>query len=135
MTISAEQYFWNDNGTYDQIGDQVTAYIKEHRSISIEYKDLVYFSAYGDDYENNLNDIAVEGRMVFIEEETDYSERYVSPVLENPTWIELCLRANDMINKTGDLHHVFLENIEINNSIFTVDEKSFVKVYRFIMGS
>lgn len=154
MMTTNEEKFWADGGTCDQISNQVSEYIAEHRSPSLqshhqlEYRDLVSFGAYpledeGENaYTNNLNEVAVEGCVQFRTGYDDFfggkavAERknYESKVLENPTWLELCLLANDMINCTGDYHHIFLEGIHKTGQ-FTLDEKSFILLYDFSMGS
>jgi hypothetical protein len=171
MMEDQEDAFWADDGVYEQIGARVTEYIKANRKVDEvtgvvagmsfkeleevtrhkvgQYRDYVSYSAYTDDYTDNLDEVAVEGRVQFIEEvdtpndigmvmgDVPYEtrENYISPVMENPTWLEVALLANDMINCTGDNHHVFLEGIRPSNHKFSIDEKSFVKVYRFSMGS
>ncbi len=61
----------------------------------------------------------------------DTRKGYRSPIMENPTWLEVALLANDMINCTGDNHHVYLEAIRPSDTKFTLDDKSFVTVYSF----
>ena len=176
MMTASEDDFWEDGGLYEQMGDRVTAYICEHRQVDAnleipvgaswkeieeayahkpgQYRNYVSYSAYhstdDDVYVDNLDEVAVEGRVQFVEEVDEPSEvtgmvmgnvpydtrkNYISPVMENPTWLEVALLANDMINCTGDNHHIFLEAIRPSESKFTLDEKSFVKVYKFCMGS
>jgi hypothetical protein len=57
-------------------------------------------------------------------------KEYLSDVLENPTWLELTVLANEMIRVTGDHHHRFFEGVELV-------EPSTNKMphYQFIMGS
>ena len=171
MLEIAEDTFYDDGGAYEQMHDRITAYIKANRDVTevekfdmgslgwaeIEkltehkagtYRNYVSYSAY-EDYTDNLDEVAVEGRVQFIEEidtpneigmvmgnvPYDTRKNYISPVMENPTWLEVALLANDMINETGDNHHIFLEAIYPDDTKFTLDEKSFVKFYRFAMGS
>lgn len=167
----AEAEFWDDGGLYEQMGDRVSAYIREHRQVDAqadipknaswkelmelvnhkpgEYRDYVSYSAYTDHYADNLDQVAVEGRVQFVEEVDtpsasgmvmgnvpyDTRKNYISPVMEDPTWLEVALLANDMINMTGDNHHIFLEAIYPDEDKFSLDDKSFVKIYRFSMGS
>ena len=176
MMSASEDDFWEDGGLFEQMGDRVSAYIKANRNVDEEtdidfskmsvdevdkltchkpgqYRIYVSYSAYHSDdddiYYDNLDEVAVEGRVQFVEEVDtpnsmgmvmgnvpyDTRKNYVSPVMENPTWLEVALLANDMINCTGDNHHIFLEAIYPSDSKFTLDEKSFVKVYKFSMGS
>lgn len=161
----AEEHFWDDGGTYEKIGERVTAYIKEHRDVtdvsypkdaSIDaymkidrdlqdgkvYRNMVSFSAYPRVYTDNLDEVAVEGRIQFRTKHQSFfggmaeevRKDYESEILTNPTWMEVALCANDMINCTGDNHHVFLEAIHKTGQ-FTLDDKSFVLIYDFSMGS
>lgn len=159
-----EDTFYDDNGTYDQIMKKVSAHIAKHRTVteykansytSIDdihkeeadlqnagnYRDFISFSAY-EDYQNNLDEVAIEGRVMMKTEHQSFfggmaeenRKDYESEVLENPTWLDLCLCANDMINLTGDNHHIFLEAVHKTGQ-FTLDDKSFVLIYDFSMGS
>ena len=56
--------------------------------------------------------------------------KYVSPVMNSPTWLEIAVAANEMIKVTGDKHHVFLEGIEVH----VLGGKS-VQAAEFSMGS
>lgn len=174
MAVS-EDDFWADDGLHDQIDERVAAYINEHRKVIAppeidwgkmsmdeidaatkpvagEYRNYLSYSAYYNEdgeYCDNLDQVAVEGKVQFIEECAGHNEmgfafgnipydtrkRYVSPVMENPTWLEVALLANDMINCTGDNHHIYLEDIRPSEKLFSIDKDSFVKIYRFSMGS
>ena len=79
---------------------------------------IVYYSAYRSDSKdlpiNNLNRVAVKGKVVFVAEHNDFwgeGESYESEVVENPTWLQVAVLANAMMKTTGDLHHSFLEGI------------------------
>lgn len=99
---------------------------------------LVIFSAYEMDADdvpiNNLNDVAFQGRVQFRQARSEYwggpqGRDWKSPVLENPTWLDLCVQANAMIPVTNDRHHVFLEEIEV------VGTEGDIAVAAFRMGS
>jgi hypothetical protein len=165
MMEDQEDKFWADGGIYEQMRDRVSEYIKEHRNVTDVkfdiklgfdeiakketdlqnagvYRDFVSFSAYPDDYTDNLDEVAVKGRVQFrqpyqaffggmaVEARADYK----SEILEDPTWLEVALCANDAINITGDNHHIFLEGI-YQSEQWTLDDKSFVLIYKFSMGS
>ena len=163
---AAEEDFWGPDGVNQEMDKQVSEYIEKHRTVtavnfrpdesqdewdeqewkasnnSNVYRNSVNFSAYSEDYTNNLSEIAVEGRIKIKVEKEDFfgmmepelRKDYESEIMTNPTWIDLCLCANDMINCTGDNHHIFLEGIHKTGS-FTLDDKSFVLLYEFSMGS
>lgn len=76
---------------------------------------------------DDLDRVPVEGKIKIIMDYVD--SMYESPVLESPTWLELCVHANDMIHKTQDYHHIFLEDIYVQK------EKDGVKICEFSMGS
>lgn len=57
------------------------------------------------------------------------SQAYVSGVIESPTWLDLCVMANDMMKMTKDFHHVYLEDI------CDLDERGDVTIATFSMGS
>ena len=92
---------------------------------------LVVYDAYRYDDENlpvdNLDEIAVHGRCKLI----DYFGEvcYVSDVVENPTWLQVAVLANDMIHAAGETDHVFLEGIDPRGW------EDGVAVYEFSMGS
>jgi hypothetical protein len=51
-------------------------------------------------------------------------------VVEDPTWLDVAVLANDMIHTSGDFHHVFLEGInEIGH------DADGTQIYQFAMGS
>lgn len=159
----AEEYFWDT--LHAQMDIRVSVHIAEHRDVTIVkydrnasldeymqqdrdlangkvYRDQVAFSSYADDWSDNLDEVAIKGRIQFQTEYQDFfggmstevREDYKSEILEDPTWLDLCLCANDMINITGDNHHIFLEAVHQTGS-FTLDDKSFILIYDFSMGS
>ena len=86
---------------------------------------------------NNPNDIAVHGKVIFRRNKSQDllwgdQEHYVSEVVENPTWFIVTLFANDMILRTRDYHHIYLEAISyVGDSQVDSD----VKIYTFVLGS
>lgn len=164
MTLDErEDHFWDELN--NQMSERVSAHIAKHRDVTIVkydaldslddyrrkdrklsngkvYRDQVSFSAYADDWSDNLDEVAVEGRIKIKTKHDDFfggmavesRQNYESEILENPTWLDLCLCANDMINCTGDNHHIFLEAVYKTGS-FTLDDKSFILLYDFSMGS
>lgn len=97
----------------------------------------VYYSAYPEDAEetpvDNLDQVAVEGRCILVCDYDDFwggeGEDYRSDVLENPTWLQVAVCANAMIQRTRDFHHRFLENVRLRTM------EGDVAVYELIMGS
>ncbi len=101
----------------------------------------VFYSAYDTDPEtgepiNNLNEVAIKGKCILIAEADAFwgdkdSADYFSPVLENPTWLEVSVFANAAIIATRDFHHHFLEGVN-RTGILNDDDVPF---YTFAMGS
>lgn len=98
-------------------------------------KILVEYSAYGTDENdnpiNNLNEIAFVGKVKFISKSGDawVEQRFESKIIKDPTWLQCCVIANEMIMTTGDRHHCFLEGIKKN------ENKEDFTICEFIMGS
>lgn len=101
-------------------------------------KPYVIYSAYQHDEDgipiNNLDEIAVEGNVKFVEMGDTFfgdGSNYESDVFYNPTWLDVAVLANEMIIATGDKHHVFLEGV-----IHTGREQGAgIQTVRFCMGS
>jgi hypothetical protein len=98
----------------------------------------VIYSAYKTDQDripiDNLDEVAFEGKIRIREKKESYwgdknSEDYESRVLENPTWLDLAVIANECIQTVRDFHHVFLEGFTV------VGEEDGVKIATLWMGS
>ena len=143
--------FYLDNGLVDRIYDRVDTHIRKNRDVvemTLEhdmnpnpdfYYDWLCYSAYPTDPDvDNLDEIAVTGKVQFVSEAEDFFGNiktradYKSEVVENPTWLDVCLLANDMINQTGDNHHIFLECVD---PVIDPNDPDGVKLYTFGMGS
>ena len=82
----------------------------------------VYFSAYKLDADklpvDNLDDIPISGR-VLIRANRDrirggqLSKDYESPIMESPTWLDLCAIANLQITATRVRERRYLEHVEV----------------------
>lgn len=100
---------------------------------------IVFYSAYKSDKDDepiyNLDKVAVKGKAVFVREGDEFwggkkALDYKSAVVENPTWLQLAVIADEAIRITRDEHHVFFEGIEN-----TKKKMDGIKVYELIMGS
>jgi hypothetical protein len=98
----------------------------------------VQYSAYESDADDtpidNLDKIAARGKIVLVKAGDEFwggpkAKDYRSPVLENPTWLQVCVHANEMMKVTRDLHHCFLEGL------YKKRKEGDVTVYEFAMGS
>lgn len=117
----------------DLIDKRVHDHILQHDTAEIKLS----YSCYETDERgvpiDNLDEIAIEGKAIIIQL-SDYKEEnfedYESPVVENPTWLDMCVLFNQAISKTGDDHHCFLEGVYETSST-----RDGIPVYRFATGS
>jgi hypothetical protein len=103
---------------------------------------IVYYSAYEATKEgipiDNLDEIPMQGKIMLVDDGSDFygsGEAYKSKTLDSPTWLELCVAANEMICTTKDKHHVFLEGIMATEQVLTLQDMTEIKVCNFNMGS
>ena len=101
----------------------------------------VYYSAYESDPDgipiDNLDTIPVLGKVMMVEQGDEFfgsGKGYRSKILESPTWLDLCVAANDMIIATEDKHHIYLEGVMATPKTLFLENNE-VKILRFIMGS
>jgi len=88
---------------YDQMAAEVCSQVKNEC--------LVRYSAYDvDKLElpiNNLKETALKGKVIVFQKRGLFWTRgkgFTSNVMENPTWLDLTLVANDIIHLSGDNH-------------------------------
>jgi hypothetical protein len=83
---------------------------------------LVVFSAYGLDADkvpiDNLDDVPVPGKLIIRGKRdpnhgTYRSKDYESPIMDGPTWLDLCVIANDQMVTTRNRDHRYLEHVEV----------------------
>ena len=82
---------------------------------------------------DNLDAVAVKGKVFFVQPHHSFwgkGKNYISKTVQNPTWLDVAVLANDMIKTVGDKHHVFLEEIEERHTYY---DKT--KQLHFSMGS
>lgn len=112
---------------YDEIYEAVDKAVLDSGQEEVQ----VIYSAYDSDENdipiNNLHEVAIKGacRLRGLSGWAGDGKDYLSPILYNPTWLEVCVHANRMIETTNDTHHVFLEGFR----------KFRGKIYDFSMGS
>ncbi len=101
---------------------------KEHGRI-----DVIYSTYEFDQYDtpiDNLDDVPLKGKVKFVDadalkegnffdfmyvdnpEDNPYKP-FVSKVMDSPTWLEIAVLANEMIQVTYDRHHVYLEDVVV----------------------
>ena len=92
-----------------------------------DYDVFLAYSAYHTDDDgnpiDNLDEIAVPGRAVVI------ASGYKSGILVDATWLDLSVVGDEMIKKTGDFHHVFLEGVQVER------DDNGTKICWLVMGS
>jgi hypothetical protein len=122
------------------IDDQVDAAVRA----ACGKDSVVIYSAYksGPDPDNlpidNLKKVAVKGKVRLIGYADDFfggskSKEYRSEILENPTWLQVCVCADAMIRATNDHHHAFLEGLDKLPKAKQTEPG--VTLYEFCMGS
>jgi hypothetical protein len=86
---------------------------------AIGRKCFVFFSAYALDNDNlpvdNLDDVPLTGKIVVRAGRVpgvSSSLGYQSPVMVSPTWLDLCIVANEQIVKTRDRSRCYLEQVD-----------------------
>jgi hypothetical protein len=85
---------------------------------------------------NNLKGVPVKGKVFFVmpaiwmRNEGVGARNYISKIVENPTWLQICVLANQMIITTKDKHHIYLEGVRKIGTYY--DD---VSQYTFKMGS
>ena len=100
-----------NSDNFSNINDEIHSQIGK----VLGYAPVVYYSAYDLDEDhnpiNNLNDVAIKGPCR-IKYDMHWGEiSPISHVMEDPTWLEVACWADVAIRLSGDLHHVFLENV------------------------
>ena len=111
-----------------------TQAIKERIGKEVESPVRVYYSAYRvlDDGTcvDNLDEVAVQGRCIFVDDDLEESEMtYESHLVENPTWLQVAVLADEMIRVRDVVDHIYLEGV---HEASTTDG---IKTMNFIMGS
>jgi hypothetical protein len=96
--------------------------IQNRIKVRVGRKCAVVFSAYKLDADkvpiDNLDDVPVTGKLI-IRGKRDRihgghkSQDYESPIMHGPTWLDLCLIANDQMVVTRDRDHRYLEHVEV----------------------
>lgn len=64
----------------------------------------------------------------------DGCSAFESEVVTNPTWLQVAVIADRMIDQTGDHHHIFLEGVAIDRKRTDADDRG-IDIYQLYMGS
>ena len=96
--------------------DKLSEAIQAHVENSIGSGCVVKFAAYGSDARgmpiSNLDEVAVAGAVQFVRDHDPFwgpGKAYQITTVHDPTWMDVCIIANEMIGVTGDQQHCFLE--------------------------
>jgi hypothetical protein len=121
-------------GTIDEAWGERFDKIQQRVANAIKGKCYVQFSAYQQDKHglpvDNLDEVAFHGKVKFVIKQDSWrADTYMSPVITNPTWLDVAILANEMIKQTKDTHHVYLEDIEATG------KQGEVTILEFVMGS
>lgn len=116
----------------DKLSEAIQARVEK----SIGSGCVVQFAAYGSDARdmpiNNLDEVAVAGSVQFVQEHDPFwgsGKDYQSATVHDPTWMDVCILANEMIEVTGDKQHCFLEGFTRLRSEGDID------ILELVMGS
>jgi hypothetical protein len=119
---------------YQEMNERVSrAILEKHK-----WEPIVHYSAYSldDDDEpvDNLDEVAVRGRVVLVAGRSEYfggkaSKSYRSEVMHSPTWLQVAVCADEAIHSTRDEHHVFLEALSKKG------KEEDVTIYEMALGS
>ncbi len=112
--------------TYEQMQDEREKLEKYFTKKNI--KSPLYYSV-----PEPLNKIPVEGKIRLCQDADDFfgnNTAFKTRPIKNPTWKTIAIKADEMMKKTGDLHHCFLEDVYVKDT----DEKG-IKNVHFSMGS
>jgi hypothetical protein len=67
---------------------------------------------------DDLNDIAITGRCIFTYPYLDIDKwapgLYRSPIMDNPTWLDFAVVADEAVHTAKDFHHCFAEGFSEN---------------------
>jgi hypothetical protein len=133
--IRTDEEIEADERAYTLASDKIYDRVEEHCKKEGE-KVAVYYSAYEvvDDVPvDNLDDVPIKGKIKFVQNHDEFwgkGKHYVSEVVESPTWLDICVLADEMIKATGDFHHHFLEGVGVVEK-----EPDGTQICEFFMGS
>ena len=111
--------------SYQEIVEQIDNKVKEAVKEFYENPSVVYSAYEYDEWDkpiDNLSEVPVKDKIKFISEDGEWE----STVIDSPTWLQIAVIANRMINETKDYKRHFKD--------FNVfEEKDGVLIANFIM--
>jgi hypothetical protein len=121
---------------FDEKWQSRTSAIQDHAEESLKTECRIEYGVFELDAEgfpvDNLDKVAVEGRCRLVKANDPMfgqGQDYRSEEVVSPTWQRIFALANDMVAVTGDLHHGFLEGVNV------LREENGVKIVELEMGS
>jgi hypothetical protein len=97
-------------------------------------KCLVVFTAYKLDADkvpiDNLDDVPITGKVIIRGNRNrihggQTSKDYESSIMVGPTWLDLCVIANDQMATTRDRDHRYLEHVEVVGNMGNIQIATF----------
>lgn len=126
---------------YIIVRDQMHNRIDKYLMAISNSERYVCYSAYKSDEDeipiDNLSNTAFLGKGIVVEEKDEFfgsGRNYQSDVLDTPSFLDLALVANELIETTGDFHHAFFESVMKTNGEKVIDGE-LIPVYKLSMGS
>lgn len=114
--------------SYQEIIEQIDNKVNTAIEKLHEEKSVVYSAYEEDNWGNpidNLDDIPFKGKIQFVDEDEDFR----SEIFDSPTWLQIAIVANQMINKTRNFHHRHFEDFDV------FCNKDGIAIAKLIMGS
>ena len=62
-------------------------------------------------------------------------DEYISPILTNPTYGDILLEADKIINISGDYDYNILEDVLLRDKLFDEDCKEYIQTIDIFLGS
>jgi hypothetical protein len=113
--------------SYQQVMEQIDSIVEETIKLTGKKQSVVYSAYEEDEYGNpinNLKEIAIKGMIKFVD-----GEDFVSLPLFSPTWLDIAIVANEMINQTKDYQNRHFKDFDV------FDNQDGVMIAKLIMGS
>lgn len=102
-------------------------------------KSIVIYRAYIEDTQqmpiDNLDQVAVQGKVRFASSASVYGRQltekdYLSKIVVNPTWLQVAIFANEMLEKTNQRERICLEDVVVVRQDYGVKKAVFSMGYK-----
>ena len=118
---------WNKK-SHDTQNDYIETFYK--------FKNVSY-SLYDGDNDSffRLDKVFYYGKCRIIYDYNEGDDEYISPILTNPTYEDILLEADKIIDISGDYNNNFLEDVLLRDKIFDEDSKEYIQTIDIFLGS